>query len=483
MIDLFDMSLKVKGLNSKREKYTANILSNFDYGRDLTTEDDFNKFANSYCGWVYIASTRNATSVAQTPLKLYASKERKTQKIKTFPTREVSIETKNYLSHNPALIQKASYRKSEDIVEIVEHPFLDLINSVNGFMNRFYLFELTQLYQELTGNSYWYIIKNKIGLPQEIWPMPPQNMRIIPDKKSFIKGYEYQKWNSGINFLSSSSLNTIFYKEDEVTHFKMPSPKSLYYGVGPLSACFDEFSLGQQMNLYDNAIFKNNGRIDGAFYTEQELGDHEFERIKQELKSSFGGTMNAGKTPILDNGLKFQPYSYSPRDLAYDKGRSKVKEIITNAFGQSLGLYDREANRNNAEVAVNQFLRNAICPRLNRLEEKINEKILPLYDKSLFCAFENPVTEDKETRLKEIKVLLETGYSTVDEQRKRDRLEPLNTESSNESFKPVNMAPSDLILEHFKNIDSESVNDPIKNLNDFAEKFEERIQRYNTDKE
>jgi len=39
---------------------------------------------------------------------------------------------------------------------------------------------------------------------------------------------------------------------------------------------------------------------------------------------------------------------------------------------------------------------NAILPRLRRIEQKLNEKMLPLFDDKLFVAFDNPVADDKE---------------------------------------------------------------------------------------
>lgn len=471
-MSLFEIGMKLKGLKASRRKFTGNLLWDYDYDRGLPTSSDFHALVNAYRGWAYICSNRNATTVAQAQLKLYATKSSKSEKINSFPTKEVSLETKNYIYSNPAITQKASVRQSSDIVEVTSHPFLDLMTNVNGFMNRFNLMELTQLFEELTGNAFWYIIPNRLGIPQEIWVMPPQNMRIIPDRATFIKGYEYHK--DGNMFRTAGG---IFYKEKDVVHFKMPSPTNQYYGQGPLASITEEYNLGQEMNRYENAIFKNNGRLDGAFETEQELGDYEFERLKTEIRSSFYGVSNSGKSPLLDNGVTFKPYSYAPKDMAYDKGRDKVKEVICSAFSQTLGMYDSNATRSNAESAILLYTKNAIYPRLLRMEEKINEKIMPRYDDRLFVAYDDPTPQDKEFRLKEIRTLLETGYSTVDEQREWDKKGPLGTDSSGMAFKPVNMLPADVLAENFKNMTPDQTNDAIKDLNEIARRFEERVEQ------
>lgn len=455
------------GGNSKKgskNNLISSLLWNWQYNKDLSPEQDMYALVNAYRGWIYICSNKNSASVASTPLRLYATLPDTKSKIRAFDTKEISVNRKKYLFDSPSLIQKSAFRRSKNVVEILDHPFLDLINNVNGFTNRFDLFETTELFQELTGNAFWYIVPDKLGKPQEIWILQTQNTRIVPHKTKFISGYEYQKGTS----------NT-FYNEKDVVHFKLPNPISYYYGFPPSSSVSSESNIYQKMNTYEQALFQNMGRLDGAFETEQELSDHEFDRLKAELESSYYGVHNQGKAPLLSNGIKFKPFTYLPKDMGFLEGRDKVKEMICLTYGQSLGMYDREANRNNAEVAVTTYMRDTVRPKLTRIEEKINEKIMPRYDDRLFVAYDNPIPEDREQRLKEMEIHLRTGYSNVNMERAIDNLEPVSW--GDQTYIPVNYMAFEMLEQALNGMTPQEQIDAVKTLNEVSDTISKKLDR------
>lgn len=410
---IFGYEIKKAKPQSPRNKLISNLLWSWAYGENLQPEDNFEAFMKAYRGWVYVASTKNATAAASVPLKLYVGKPNLSS-IKSHPTRPISKEREVYIRESPSLSSLPQVKKAAQIEEVLDHPLLTLMRKVNNFTNYFSLFELTNLFQELCGNAFWYIIENKLGVPQEIWPMPPQNMAIIPDKIKFIKGYKFVR-----------GFDEIEFAEESVIHFKFPSPTSMYYGKAPLAAVTDAYNISQNINRYENFVFGNMGRIEGAFETEQELSQYEFDRLKEEIRQTFQGIENVGKSPLLEKGVKYKPYGLAPRDLSFMQGRKAVKEEIVNAYGQSLGLYDKDATRANAEVASYTHMKDTIKPRLVRTEEKLNEKLTPKFDDKLFVAFEDPAPPDKEYRLREKELHLKTGYSSINIERDIDNKGPV----------------------------------------------------------
>ena len=405
----FDFSVRKAKIEPQRpNKLISNLLWSWNYGENLQPEDNFDAFFNAYRGWVYVASSKNAQSAASVPIRLYVGKSSSNQ-IKSHLTRKITREKDAFLRDNASLSSLSQVRKAVEIEEVLDHPILEMMKNVNSFMNQFSLFEITNLYQELCGNAYWYIIEDKLGIPREIWPMPPQNMRIVPSKTTFIKSYKYVRGWDEVEF-----------REDQVIHFKFPSPTNMYYGKAPLAAVTDSFNISQNINKYENFVFGNMGRVEGAFETDAELSQWEFDRLKEEIKQTFQGLDNVGKSPLLEKGVKYKPYGLAPRDLAFLQGRKAVKEEIVNAYGQSLGLYDKDATRANAEVASYTFMRDTIKPRLTRTEEKLNEKLTPKFDEKLFVAFDDPVPPDKDYRLREKESNLKTGYSSINMEREFD---------------------------------------------------------------
>lgn len=370
------IKVMAKGDISRRFQY----LSDWQYERQLVTPTDYEAQLKAYRSWIYICASKNAISLASFPLKLYVAKTSRNKLL--IRTKSISKETRKHLYSIASLDSYLS--KAIEIEEVLEHPFLDMMKKVNPFTNSFELKEMTDLHQELTGNSYWYLISNGAGMPVELWIIPPDRMKIIPSKEEFIKGYLYD-----------AMPNSVAFTKEEITHFKFSSPTSPYYGMSPLSAITHAYNLNENMNRYENALFTNMARPDGVLETDDWMDKEDFKALKKEWKSVYGRTKNAGKTAVLDMGVHYKPISFAPRELSFLAGRKTTKEEIANAYGQSLALYDKDANRANADNATYMHMRDTISPRHRRMEQKINEQIIIRYDDKLFCAFENCVPEDE----------------------------------------------------------------------------------------
>ena len=425
---------KEKGRKPRSRRVLGGLLPNWWYGRELGTDSDYHAQLGAYRHWVYVASSRNAQTVAQVPLRLYVAKPEKTTKIR-FPTKEVhSLDLKEIISRSH-ISNLNSVRKSVNIEEIVEHPILDLMKNVNDFMNGFDLWEITQLHQELTGNAYWLIIDNGFKKPAEIWTLPPDRIKVIPDKEKFVSGYlyEYGTYRQVI-------------PEQNIIHFKIPNPKNLYYGLSPLMAVKEAYSIANKMDEYELSVFENMGRLEGYFSTDNALDDDQFERLKQEIKESYIGHKNAGSAPLFENGINFERFGLTPAELSYKEGRVEIRETIVNAYGQTLGLYSSSANRATAEAAQVQYARQAIRPRCFRAEQKINEKFISRWDSSgkLFVAFDNPVPEDRVAESKIRAEAIRTSQLTINEAREQLRLPPIS--GADELMFQVQYAPLSAIL-------------------------------------
>ena len=377
----------VKGMTKGGNKDRLFYLPDWYYQRELADPTDRTSLLNAYRSWVYVCASKNAVSVASYPLRLYVAKPAKSKLL--VQTRSITPETKKFLYSKKMGHLDRYLRKAVEIEEVLEHPFLELMKKVNPFMNEFELKEMTDLHQELAGNSYWYLLSNNAGLPVEIWIVPPDKVKIIPSKEEFLTGYIY-----------SRGIDSVTFDKLEIIHHKFPSPTSAYYGMSPLSAVTHAYNINENMNLYENALFSNMARPDGVLQTEQALGEEEFKRLKREWNQTYGQVKKAGKTALLEKGLTYKPISLTPRELSYLAGRRVTKEEICNAYGQSLALYDKDANRSNADNATYIFMRDTISPRHRRQEQKINEQLLPRYDERLFCAFEDCVPEDKDFKHK-----------------------------------------------------------------------------------
>lgn len=441
---LFDIFKGRKPKDPKQEKpvrnlYVPSILDKWQYKRELYSDDNYEQFLKAFRSLVYTAAMKNATSVASAPLRLYVSKPSKTAKSR-FPTKQIDSCTKDFLFSKQHLLNIPTVRKSVDIDEVVEHPILDLLSRVNPYMTLFELLELTDLHEELTGNSYWYLPINRLGLPQEIWPIVPDKMKIIPDEKNYIAGYIY-----------GSSFDNVKFKPEEIIHFKFPSTTSYYYGTSPLAAVRSEYNLLQSIYEYELSSFANSGKPEGYWVAAESLSDEDFTRLKAELKDAWNGINRAGASSLVDNGLEYKAISLSPREMSHLEGKNSLRQDILNAFGQNLALYESTATRANAEAALLFYMSQTIAPRLNRLESKLNETLVPMFDDSLFLAFDDMVPENEEMEIKKRESNIRLGITSVNEERKKMRMPPV--EYGDERFMQSQMAPISVLAtgEHLRN--------------------------------
>ncbi len=390
------------------------LLPKWAYGREIPNETDFAAMLNAYRSWVYVCAGRNATSVAQATLRLYVAKPSKNIKL-LYKSKSIRKEQLEEIESRSHIQQIPSVRKAIEFEEILEHPVLDLVQKVNSFMNYFDLWEVTQLHQELVGNAYWLLLKDSRGLPYEIWPMPPDKVKVIPDPNKFISGYAFR-----------TTFNEVkIFPEEDVIHFKFPNPRTPYSGMSPLAAIIPAYNINEQMYVYETSVFQNMGRLEGAFLTDEALDDEDFNKLKDEIRDSYIGAKNAGKTPLLDKGLKYENFALGPAELSFDKGKENIKEEICNAYGQNLGMYDKSATRANADAATYNFMKNTIKPRCIRHEQKLNEKLAPYYDDRIFFMFDNVVPEDREQARKERESNTKYGITAINEERKKLRMPPV----------------------------------------------------------
>jgi len=385
-----DIITTFKEVRNKPKTKPPQYLRDWSYQRELATPADLTSLLNSYKSWVYIAASKNASTTARYSLKLFVAKPSKNVKL-LFRTKPISLKTKNFLYSEDMGHLQSYLRKAVEVEEILEHPFLELMKNVNPFMNEFELKEMTGLHQELTGNSYWYILKNNLGIPMQVWILYPDRMRVVPSKDKFIAGYVYK--NAGL-------LDDVPFDSEEIIHFKYPSANDPYYGMGCVAAITHAYNINDNMSRYENALFSNMARPDGVVETDEVLNEDDYNRIKEAWKAVYGGVGNTGKTAILEKGLKYKSISIPPKELSFLVGRKVTKEEILNAFGIPLGLLSEESNRANSQTATITYLRDAISPRHRRQEQKLNEKLLPMFDERLFCAYENCVPEDEEFKQK-----------------------------------------------------------------------------------
>ena len=328
-------------------------------------------------------------------------------------------------------VARVRWRLLKNDEEVRDHPVVKLIQKPNPQMTRWELWKKTIMHLETTGNSYWYTPLNKLGVPAEIWIIPPNRMKIVPNDDGTIKGYLYQYGNKKLAF-----------EPNEIIHLKYPHPTDPYYGMGVLEAVAYEYDTDLIMKKYQYNLLKNRAMPDVII--KGRMTQEQREALKAEWISAYRGVDRAGKVAVLNfPDVEIQTLGQTLKDLEYIAGRKFTRDSILHIWGippSKVGIVE-DVNRANAETADYTFQKEVIAPRLELLREILQYDLIEVFwpGQGLEIDYENPIPEDKDFELKEKQIYLKNYVLTVNEVREELGYEPVDWGDA--PLVPMNLYP------------------------------------------
>ena len=399
-------------------------------------------------GWVYAAAMINARGVASQPIKLYSMQPRNGMK-SIVNTKKVSSQKASYLrgeqETKPSIFVQRKMMTGCDVVEVHEHPVLELLDNPSPEMDGYTLTIQRMLNLQLTGNAYLHpIISETIGVPLELWNMQSDLVTVVPDgNMDLVASYTYGK-----------QPNMVDFRKDEVLHEKQPNPSDPFYGMGWVVAALDAVDLLNSMDDYEQNVLDNQARPDWAIMVKEHLTDTQYQRLMQQVERQLGGKNNRSRPFIFEGGTDGKPMQFSPQDLAFDSGETRKIEVIAAIAGVPVTkLKANDPNLANAREGNLGWLRDTIIPYLTLDESFLNRQLLPMFGMfadTLFLAYDDPVSADRSQQATIDASDIAAGIRTRNEVRADRGLEPIS-EGGDELFVPMGSVPIDVAIEQARN--------------------------------
>lgn len=374
----------------------------------IQSEKTYAQLVDAYKSWVYTCIDKISKSVARLPLKLYVYRNSTGSKIVD------CYGIKSSLKEIDKPLQKGWMQKQGiHKVEIEEHPFKTLIRRPNMMMTRFTLWYETMTRLELGGIVGWYLVRDGMRVPREIWPLPlTQNGTLQPKIESDLT-IKYWLYRDG-------EIRQEFAPE-ELLIIKYPHPKSPFDWFSPLMAQMypydiDYYIQQQQANYYKNGVLPSM-----VAETDHELGKEQVTELLNQLMEQYGAPTKAGKVMLLHSGLK-QGNNYSAKDSLLDEVVRYAREKLITAYDLSEGKVGlvRDVNRANMEALNETYIDDCLLPKTMMIEEILEEFLLPYYDKGLTLDFILPSLDDKTYELQKATVELQNYVITINEYREKE---------------------------------------------------------------
>jgi HK97 family phage portal protein len=309
-----------------------------------------------------------------------------------------------------------------DMEEIKVHPALDLLYKYNPFQTKSEFLKTTIINKKLSGDAFWYKVKNKSGKVVELWNLRPDWITIVEDPTNFIKGYEFRRTDGVI----------VPFLPEEIVHFKdSPDPTNAYYGMSALRPAATRIQTEDFATTYQRDFFLNSARPDAVLKnpaTNESLTQEQKDEIKETWAKRHQGIGKTSKIAILEGGMEYQQISITQKDMDFIEGLRFTRDDILVAFKvpKPIVAITDDVNRANAETAMYIFLSETIKPELVEMIEKINEELIaPDFGEELLIDFVDPTPANRELIMKEYDNGLKDNYLLINEVREKEGLPPI----------------------------------------------------------
>jgi HK97 family phage portal protein len=238
----------------------------------------------------------------------------------------------------------------------------------------------TMLSLIVSGNAYWYIIRDGAGMPKELWYIP--HIQIEPAWES---GATTDNWISHYTYRENGQEHSLPY--EDVIHFREGAldPRNPRKGLSRLHSALRQIATDNEIATYEATILANTG-VPGLIITPKD-GTTEFsdpEKIRDVAYDRIAGD-ERGKPLVFEIPADVTAVGFSPEQLllgeAGESGEARVCALIginPVVLGLKSGL--GSSSYNNAREFEAQAWQNGIVPRLLTICGELDVQLLPLYE-------------------------------------------------------------------------------------------------------
>lgn len=244
-------------------------------------------------------------------------------------------------------------------VEILNENPNDLLNGYNfkKFLTKEYLFY---------GASYIYVERD-LNTIKGLYLLETKNIQV----KKYQQGHKFD----GKILYTAGAGQYEYVPEDLLMILKDSFDGVTSRGILELNS--NTLKLALEELTYSKTIVENGAIPSGILYTDGKLSEISAENLKEDWQRLYGGAHNAGKTPVLEGGLKYQQISMKPNDLDLVNSKKSTVSEICKLFNVPESMINAYANKYASNEANGiQFLQYCMAPVLTAIEAGLNNCLL-----------------------------------------------------------------------------------------------------------
>ena len=294
-----------------------------------------------------------------------------------------------------------------------EHPVAGLLATrPSGDMSA-YTFRETLMAHVLThGNGYAEIVRNGAGEPVELNTITPDRVQVERDDAGtveYVVDYEVRLAADSVLHVAGLGFDGLI-------------------GYSPITMARECIGLGLAAEQFGGSFFSNGARPGGVLEHPGALSQEAAKRLRESWSATYEGSGRAGRTAILEEGMKWQGLTLSQEDAQYLETRQFQVVEIARWYGvppHLIGSLER-ATFSNIEHQSIEFVTHSLRPWLVRWEQEIARKLFEpgeaYYAEHLVDGL---LRGDTRTRYESYRIAREAGWLSVNEIRGLENMNPV----------------------------------------------------------
>lgn len=262
----------------------------------------------------------------------------------------------------------------------VKHPLYFLLHDEpNPEMTSFIFRETLMTHLLLWGNAYAQIIRNGKGEIIGLYPLMPDRMTVDRDEE----GRLYYEYMTSTDDAPINEKTTVKLPPSEVLHIPGLGFDGLV-GYSPIAMAKNAIGMAIACEEYGAKFFANGAQPSGVLEHPGTIKDPS--RVRESWQNTFGGSQNANKVAVLEEGMKYTPISISPEQAQFLETRKFQIDEIARIFRVPPHMVGdlEKSSFSNIEQQSLEFVKYTLDPWVSRWEQSMMRSLLTAEEKKQY---------------------------------------------------------------------------------------------------
>ena len=256
---------------------------------------------------------------------------------------------------------------------VYDHPLYRLLHDEpNPEMTSFVFRETLMSHLLIWGNAYAQIIRDGNGRVLALYPLLPDKMEADRDEHGRLYYIYTRNSDENPNF---KEYGRVYLRQEDVLHIPGLGFDGLV-GYSPIAMAKNAVGMTLACEEYGASFFENGANPGGVLEHPGVLKDPA--KVRESWHSVYGGSRNAGKVAVLEEGMKYQQIGIPPEEAQFLETRKfQINEIarLYRIPPHMVGDLDKSSFSNIEQQSL-EFVKYTLDPWVIRWEQSLQRALL-----------------------------------------------------------------------------------------------------------